>query len=94
MSIEVEWWPGVCDAGWMTFCPDWLVGSPNLVTDNWLYLWVYLVFFNGLWVVIPLALMYQSWVAMQSALGTPSAGFLAKSGRGDGKYNLRSKKTK
>lgn len=27
----------------MTFCPDWLIGSPNLNTSNWLYLWVYLV---------------------------------------------------
>ena len=32
------------------------------VTDNALYLWVYLVFFNMLWVVIPFALMYHSWV--------------------------------
>ena len=28
--------------GWMTFCPDWLIGSPNLNTSNWLHLWVYL----------------------------------------------------
>jgi len=48
----------------MTFVPELLTGSRNLTTDNWLYLWVYLVFFNGLWVVIPVALMYQSWVAM------------------------------
>jgi hypothetical protein len=26
----------------MTFCPEWLTGSPNLVTSNPLYLWVYL----------------------------------------------------
>uniref|UniRef100_A0A8C8SLZ9 EBP like n=1 Tax=Pelusios castaneus TaxID=367368 RepID=A0A8C8SLZ9_9SAUR len=40
----------VCElyGGWMTFCPDWLIGSPNLKTSNWLYLWVYLIFFNGL----------------------------------------------
>ena len=29
--------------GWMTFCPEWLTGSPNLDTSNPLYLWVYLV---------------------------------------------------
>lgn len=29
--------------GWMTFCPEWLTGSPNLNTSNWLHLWVYLV---------------------------------------------------
>lgn len=51
--------------GYMTFVPEWLVGSPNLVTSNWLYLWLYLVFFNGLWVVIPLLLMLQSWNAMK-----------------------------
>jgi hypothetical protein len=27
----------------MTFCPEWLTGSPNLDTSNPLYLWVYLV---------------------------------------------------
>ena len=30
------------DNSWMTFCPEWLVGSPNLNTSNPLYLWVYL----------------------------------------------------
>lgn len=29
--------------GWMTFCPEWLTGSPSLATHHWLYLWVYLV---------------------------------------------------
>lgn len=28
---------------WMTFCPEWLTGSPSLNTDNALHLWVYLV---------------------------------------------------
>ena len=27
----------------MTFCPEWLTGSPNLNTSNALYLWVYLL---------------------------------------------------
>ncbi|OBS66741.1 hypothetical protein A6R68_04713 [Neotoma lepida] len=53
----------VCElyGGWMTFFPEWLVGSPNLNTKNWLYFWVYLVFFNGLWVLIPGLLLWQSW---------------------------------
>lgn len=51
----------------MTFCPEWLVGSPSLRTDNILYAWVYLVFFNGVWVVIPAALLYDSWVEMKAA---------------------------
>nr|XP_056712741.1 emopamil-binding protein-like [Euleptes europaea] len=56
----------VCElyGGWMTFCPEWLIGSPNLNTSNWLYLWVYLVFFNGIWVVIPGLLLVQSWVEL------------------------------
>lgn len=53
----------VCElyGGWMTFFPEWLVGSPNLNTKSWLYFWVYLVFFNGLWVLIPGLLLWQSW---------------------------------
>ena len=30
-------------SSWMTFCPEWLTGSPNLDTSNVLFLWVYLV---------------------------------------------------
>ncbi|XP_033637885.1 emopamil-binding protein-like [Asterias rubens] len=57
----------VCEiyGGWMTFCPEWLTGSPSLDTSNALFLWVYLVFFNGIWVVIPGALMWQSWVSLR-----------------------------
>ncbi|XP_077170317.1 emopamil-binding protein-like [Paroedura picta] len=58
----------VCElyGGWMTFCPEWLTGSPSLNTSNWLYLWVYLVFFNGVWVVIPGLLLVQSWVELKA----------------------------
>ncbi|KAI4565135.1 emopamil-binding protein-like [Ovis canadensis] len=57
----------VCElyGGWMTFCPDWLMGSPNLNTNSWLYFWVYLVFFNGIWVLIPGLLLWQSWVELK-----------------------------
>lgn len=53
----------ICElyGGWMTFCPEWLTGSKNLTTDNFLYLWVYLVFFNGLWIVFPVYMLWQSW---------------------------------
>ncbi|KAI6129936.1 Emopamil-binding protein [Pisolithus thermaeus] len=47
--------------GWMTFCPEWLIGSPSLNTSNVLFLWVYLAFMNGIWVVIPLWLMVDSY---------------------------------
>lgn len=46
----------------MTFAPEWLTGSPNLVTDNFMYKWVYLVFFNAaLWVVIPAWILCEAY---------------------------------
>jgi hypothetical protein len=54
--------------GWMTFCPEWLTGSPNLDTSNPLYLWVYLVLMNTIWVFIPLWLMYDSYNHIAGAL--------------------------
>jgi len=44
----------------MTFCPEWLVGNINLDTSNFMYLWFYLVFFNTLWVFIPIYSIYVS----------------------------------
>ncbi|KAF2015400.1 Emopamil-binding protein [Aaosphaeria arxii CBS 175.79] len=54
--------------GWMTFGPEWLTGSPNLDTSNWMYLWLYLAFFNGLWVVFPLWILWEAYRAMGSAM--------------------------
>ncbi|KAF1961585.1 Emopamil-binding protein [Byssothecium circinans] len=54
--------------GWMTFAPEWFTGSPNLDTSNWMYKWLYLVFFNGLWVVFPLWILYEAYQAMGSAM--------------------------
>lgn len=48
--------------GFITFCPEWLTANYNLDTSNFMYLWVYLVFFNMLWVFIPL---YAIWVAVK-----------------------------
>ncbi|GAB5593710.1 hypothetical protein Unana1_08610 [Umbelopsis nana] len=48
--------------GWMTFCPEWLTGSVFLNTDNWLHYWLYLWFFNGIWVIIPGYLLYHAYV--------------------------------
>ncbi|KAG7288861.1 hypothetical protein NEMBOFW57_005220 [Staphylotrichum longicolle] len=44
--------------GYMTFMPEWLTGSVNLDTSNFMYKWIFLVFFNGLWVVVPLYAIY------------------------------------
>ncbi|KAI0057795.1 Emopamil-binding protein [Artomyces pyxidatus] len=60
--------------GWMTFCPEWLVGSPSLDTSNALYLWVYLFFMNTIWVVIPLWLMYDSYGHITGSLRLAQAG--------------------
>ncbi|OSD07261.1 Emopamil-binding protein [Trametes coccinea BRFM310] len=54
--------------GWMTFCPEWLTGSPSLDTSNALFLWVYLVFMNVIWVFVPLWLMYDSYGHIASSL--------------------------
>ena len=47
--------------GWMTFCPEWLTGNINLDGSNFMYMWVYLVFFNMLWVFIP---AYAAWYGL------------------------------
>ncbi|GBE84972.1 predicted protein [Sparassis crispa] len=64
--------------GWMTFCPEWLTGSPNLDTSNALSLWVYLVFMNILWVIIPLWLMVDSYGHIASSLRSAQASARAK----------------
>eukprot|EP00123_Amoebidium_parasiticum_P015472 comp22989_c1_seq1/m.36597 comp22989_c1_seq1/g.36597 ORF comp22989_c1_seq1/g.36597 comp22989_c1_seq1/m.36597 type:complete len:214 (-) comp22989_c1_seq1:402-1043(-) len=46
--------------GCMTFFPEWIDGSPNLVTDRFKYKWVYLFFMNGVWVWIPAILLWDS----------------------------------
>ncbi|KAI5474228.1 Emopamil-binding protein, partial [Pseudohyphozyma bogoriensis] len=55
--------------GWLTFCPEWLIGSPALNPLNSpLHLWVHLAFMNLIWVFIPLWLMWDSWTAISEAL--------------------------
>jgi hypothetical protein len=39
--------------GFMTFCPEWLSGNAMLNTADPIYLWLYLTYFNMLWVVFP-----------------------------------------
>lgn len=53
--------------GFMTFAPEWLTGNPNLDTSNFMYLWVYLVFFNMLWVFFPLWVLYEAYGNIQLA---------------------------
>ena len=50
----------------MTFCPEWLTGNINLDTSNFMYMWIYLVFFNMLWVLIP---FWVIWYAVGDISG-------------------------
>lgn len=58
--------------GFMTFAPEWLTGSPNLDTSNFMYLWVYLVFFNFLWVGFPLWILYEAYGSISLAFARAS----------------------
>lgn len=57
----------------MTFCPEWLTGNQWLDGSNFMYLWLYLVFFNMLWVFIPAYALYVSWGAFTAAFQAQDA---------------------
>ena len=43
-----------------TFFLEWIEGNPNLDGSSFELLWIYLIFMNVLWVVIPLLLLWDS----------------------------------
>lgn len=47
--------------GFMTFAPEWLSGNEALATNDPVYLWLYLFFFNTVWVWIPLWILYEGY---------------------------------
>ncbi|XP_072034047.1 emopamil-binding protein-like [Amphiura filiformis] len=49
----------------MYFGAEMWSGCENLATDDKYYFWVYLIFFNFLWVIFPLLLLWQSWNAIR-----------------------------
>ncbi|KAJ5727689.1 hypothetical protein N7493_005509 [Penicillium malachiteum] len=53
--------------GFMTFAPEWLTGSSQLATDNPVYLWFYLFFFNTLWVFVPIWVLVEAKKELQAA---------------------------
>lgn len=59
--------------GWMTFCPEWLTGSQALSTSNLLHLWVYLALMNGIWVIVPIFLMIDSYKHIAGSLRSAQA---------------------
>lgn len=64
--------------GFMTFCPEWLTGNINLDTSNFMYLWLYLVFFNMLWVFIPIYSIYIGAKDIFNAFSVRSAALQVK----------------
>ena len=56
--------------GWMTFCPEWLTGSPSLNTSNPLYLYVYLIVshdsFSTNYMNDSHSLSQSSWISCKS----------------------------
>ena len=59
--------------GFMTFAPEWLSGSPNLDTSNVMYMWLYLFFFNMLWVFIPFWILYEGYNNIAGSAASRSA---------------------
>lgn len=59
--------------GFMTFCPEWLTGNEALATDDPVYLWLYLVFFNTVWVWIPLWILYEGYRELSAAFVTSAS---------------------
>jgi hypothetical protein len=71
----------------MTFSPEWLAGSPNLDTSNWMYLcvspgslpvlmirsYLYLTFFNVLWVILPVYSLYEAYASLTAATPVEAA---------------------
>lgn len=45
----------------MTFAPEWLTGCRSLDTGDRVHLWVYLIFFNGLWILLPGWVLWVAW---------------------------------
>mmetsp|Transcript_6061 Transcript_6061/g.10434 ORF Transcript_6061/g.10434 Transcript_6061/m.10434 type:complete len:174 (+) Transcript_6061:123-644(+) len=66
----------VCElyGGYMTWVPEWLMGSPNLVTDDKFRAYLYLWFLNAVWVVIPGILLFQSCSVLTKAMSKASSG--------------------
>lgn len=72
----------------MTFAPEWLTGSPNLDTGNWMFLWLYLIFFNMLWVVLPVWVLWEGYGVLTGAgAGSKGTKVVVETGPAGGKKN-------
>jgi len=78
--------------GWLTFAPEWLArptSSPNLSGEP-LHIYIYLFFFNFLWVLVPLILLYDAGKAIVRAEAAAAKGErrLMSPASGDAAYNV------
>ena len=64
--------------GFMTFMPEWLIGSRNLDTSNFMYMWFYLVFFNFIWVLFPIFALRISYKQISNAFAINQKRFSAE----------------
>nr|KMM70785.1 hypothetical protein CPAG_07096 [Coccidioides posadasii RMSCC 3488] len=64
--------------GFMTFAPEWLSGNTALETNDHVYLWVYLVFFNMLWVFVPIWVLWAGWSEVHGAFVGAASGLNGK----------------
>jgi hypothetical protein len=78
--------------GWLTFGPEWLArpqSSPSLSGDP-IHVYIYLFFFNFLWVLVPLLLLYDAGAAIVRAEAAAAKGErrAAPPASGNGSYNV------
>lgn len=52
--------------GFYTFCPEWLSGN-HALADGLVYVWLYLVFFNMIWVFVPLWVLWVAYTEISTA---------------------------
>jgi hypothetical protein len=74
--------------GFMTFLPEWLAGSPNLDTSNFLTLWVYLGLFKAPWVLFPLWILWNAYQALTRPVQPSTRGILNGSAKEPLKVNI------
>ncbi|MCJ1463452.1 hypothetical protein MMC07_002059, partial [Pseudocyphellaria aurata] len=51
----------------MNIVPEWLSGSSNLNTKDPIYLWIYIIFFNAIWVFFPLWVLKETYSSVSDA---------------------------
>eukprot|EP01138_Halocafeteria_seosinensis_P010130 gb/GECG01010344.1/.p1 GENE.gb/GECG01010344.1/~~gb/GECG01010344.1/.p1 ORF type:complete len:236 (+),score=15.99 gb/GECG01010344.1/:1-708(+) len=91
---------GICElyGGWMTFAPEWVTqalfgttqlrGAPFGTVGDMVLWWIYLLFMNGLWVLIPIVLCWDSAVQIIDACNTAKVERAGRQGISDTWYYI------